>query len=87
MINRKEVDYMKKIFSDYGIYFCAGSLITVWAIPSDVFWVNIIIIPIGYLLQFIGLLLAVKNFLEYLRNKKRTKQEYELKPKNANFME
>ena len=70
MINRNGVDIMKKIFSDYGIYFCAGSLITVWAVPSDVFWVNTIIIPIGYLLQFIGLCLSIKAFIKYLRNKK-----------------
>ena len=65
-----EVDIMKKIFFDYQIYLCAGSLITVWAVPSDVSWVNIIIIPIGYLLQFIGLVLSIKAFIKYLRNKK-----------------
>ena len=62
---------MKKIFFNYQIYFFSGILITGCAriIPSNVFWVNIVM-TIGYLLLFISLVLLVKDLYKYLRNKK-----------------
>lgn len=62
---------MKKFVKDPGIYNLLGFLGLVITIPSENFYVNTILIPIFFLLLFIGLILTIRN---YLNEKKAVKQ-------------
>lgn len=63
---------MKKIIRDPEIYFLLGLLGLIIAIPSENLYVNIILLPMFFLMEIIGIILIVKK---YLNEKKAVKQE------------
>lgn len=75
---------MKKIIKDPGIYFFLGLLGLVIAIPSENIYINLIFIPIFFLMQLIGIILSIRK---YFSEKKAAIQEgrnktdaYNIKP-------
>jgi hypothetical protein len=62
---------MKKIIKDPLIYTILGTLGLVIATPSENLYVNVILVPIFFLFQLIGVILIIK---QYLNEKKAIKQ-------------
>lgn len=54
---------MKKLIKDPWIYFILGELGLTIAIPSENLYVNIILIPIFFLMELIGIVFIIKRYL------------------------
>ena len=65
---------MKKLFKDPGIQFALGILGASIAIPSENSYVRLILIPVSFLLEFIGLFGIIKNYLNEKKNIKQGKE-------------
>ena len=53
---------MKKLMKDPEIFYMLGIMGTIILIPSENLFVNTILLPICFLLQFIGLFLKIRQY-------------------------
>ena len=66
-------DLMKDLMKDPYIYFNLGLFGLLFLIPSETLFVNIILIPICFLLQFISLFFIIRKYLSEKKLRTRRK--------------
>lgn len=66
---------MKKLIKDPGLFVMLGLLGAGFACGSDNLYVNIILVPIFFLLQFIGIAYLIKKYLKEKKDVSNDKTE------------